>query len=154
MRKAGSKRSREAASRKRDSSSGVSALLCRSAPDRQRAADRAAARQAVETAEAGRPAAGSGAQGGLLGSGPVAGSGESPPDAAESLARGLLKDSHRQKRCEAKGSADLALSVPGLSRFRVNVYRQRDNPVAACRVLSGRIPRWTNCSPTRRERPR
>ncbi|MGB9887083.1 MAG: type IV pilus twitching motility protein PilT [Moorellales bacterium] len=75
----------------------------------------------------------------VLGLWPEAGYALSPEE-AERLVRVLLRDERRRRRFEEKGSADLAWSVAGLSRFRVNVYRQRGNPAAACRVLSNRIP--------------
>ena len=59
---------------------------------------------------------------------------------AKELAFSLVRDERHAERLRVKGSADLAHSVPGLSRFRVNVYRQRGNYAAACRVLSSRIP--------------
>lgn len=62
------------------------------------------------------------------------------PALAERLAGALLGEGKRREEFEKKGNADLARSVPGLSRFRVNVYRQRGNCAAVCRVLSDRIP--------------
>jgi len=62
------------------------------------------------------------------------------PALAEQIASEFLRDGRYRKRFEEKGSVDLARSVPGLSRFRVNVYRQRGTAAAVCRVLSSRIP--------------
>ncbi|NHM28148.1 type IV pilus twitching motility protein PilT [Desulfofundulus sp. TPOSR] len=62
------------------------------------------------------------------------------PTLAKQIASELLKNGRHLEQFEKKGNADLARSVPGLSRFRVNVYRQRGNHAAVCRVLSSRIP--------------
>lgn len=62
------------------------------------------------------------------------------PALAERAVLNLLGDGRHRERFKVKGSADLARSVPGLSRFRVNVFRQRGNCAAVCRVLSYRIP--------------
>jgi twitching motility protein PilT len=62
------------------------------------------------------------------------------PALIERLAGDLLGEGKRREEFEKRGNADLARSVPGLSRFRVNVYLQRGNCAAVCRVLSNRIP--------------
>lgn len=62
------------------------------------------------------------------------------PALAKRIALELLKNSRHLEQFEKKGNADLARSVPGMSRFRVNVYRQRGNHAAVCRVLASRIP--------------
>lgn len=62
------------------------------------------------------------------------------PEVVERLIRGFLRDERRKTRFEEKGSAELAWSVAGLSRFRISIYRQRGNPAVACRVLSPRVP--------------
>ena len=40
------------------------------------------------------------------------------------------------------GDDDFSFAVPGLSRFRVNAYRQRNSPAAVIRVVSFDIPDW------------
>lgn len=40
------------------------------------------------------------------------------------------------------GDDDFSFAVPGLSRFRVNTYRQRNSPAAVIRVVSFNIPNW------------
>lgn len=40
------------------------------------------------------------------------------------------------------GDDDFSFAVPGLSRFRVNAYRQRNSPAAVIRVVSFDIPNW------------
>ncbi len=42
----------------------------------------------------------------------------------------------------AKGDDDFSFSIPGLSRFRVNTYRQRNSMAAVVRIVSFDIPRW------------
>ena len=42
------------------------------------------------------------------------------------------------------GDDDFSFAVPGLSRFRVNAYRQRNSPAAVIRVVSFDIPNWEN----------
>ena len=41
---------------------------------------------------------------------------------------------------EASGDDDFSFSVPGLARFRVNVYRQRGSMAAVVRVVAFDIP--------------
>lgn len=62
------------------------------------------------------------------------------PTLVDRITKDLLGEGRHREEFEKRGSADLARSVPGLSRFRVNVYRQRGNCAAVCRVLSTRIP--------------
>lgn len=62
------------------------------------------------------------------------------PSQAEEIARSLLRDKRHSEVFAAKGNVDLAYAIPGLSRFRVNVYRQRGSYAVACRVLADRVP--------------
>jgi twitching motility protein PilT len=41
-----------------------------------------------------------------------------------------------------KGSADISYSVPGLCRFRVNIFMQRGSHAIVMRVIPGRVPNW------------
>ena len=43
---------------------------------------------------------------------------------------------------EKYGSADLSFGVPGLSRFRVNIFKQRGTYAIVMRVIPGRPPRF------------
>jgi twitching motility protein PilT len=43
---------------------------------------------------------------------------------------------------ERKGSADISYSVPGLCRFRVNIFRQRGSHAIVMRVIPTRPPNW------------
>lgn len=67
---------------------------------------------------------------------------ESPPspDDLSSLAQAAMLMPEHRKRYEEMGSCDLALSLPGVSRFRVNVFRQRGCAALACRNLASRVP--------------
>lgn len=61
-----------------------------------------------------------------------------PPDTA-ALA-GQIMNEKQQAKFEEKGELDLAYSVPGLARFRVNVYRQRGSIAIAMRVVNTEVP--------------
>jgi twitching motility protein PilT len=54
---------------------------------------------------------------------------------------------------EKVGSADLSFSVPGLSRFRVNIFKQRGTHAIVMRVIPPRAPRFEdfNLPPQLRE---
>src|SRR5260370_41806465 len=54
---------------------------------------------------------------------------------------------------EKVGSADLSFSVPGLSRFRVNIFKQRGTHAIVMRVIPPRAPRFedVNLPPQLRE---
>lgn len=59
----------------------------------------------------------------------------------EEIAAELLShDERRRAAFEARGSARFAVSVPGLSRFRVSLFRQRGSPAAGVRVLGRGAP--------------
>jgi len=62
------------------------------------------------------------------------------PDDLLTLAQAVLTRPEHKKRWEEKGSCDLALSVAGVSRFRVNVFRQRGCAALAVRNLASRVP--------------
>jgi twitching motility protein PilT len=42
------------------------------------------------------------------------------------------------------GSADVSFSAPGLSRFRVNIFRQRGSHAIVMRVIPQRPPQWSD----------
>jgi twitching motility protein PilT len=46
-----------------------------------------------------------------------------------------IMSSEQQKQLEMKGQLDMSYSIPGLARFRVNVYSQRESLAAAFRVI-------------------
>lgn len=43
---------------------------------------------------------------------------------------------------DTKGSADISYSVPGLCRFRVNIFMQRGSHAVVMRVIPTRVPDW------------
>ncbi|HZK53965.1 MAG TPA: type IV pilus twitching motility protein PilT [Desulfosporosinus sp.] len=51
-----------------------------------------------------------------------------------------LLDENQQKRLEEFGEVDFSYVIPGTSRFRVNVYKQRKSFAAAVRVILPNIP--------------
>jgi twitching motility protein PilT len=60
----------------------------------------------------------------------------------------LLVGANRVARdkLDNSGSADVSYSVPGLSRFRVNVFMQRGTPAIVMRVIPNRIPGFDELS--------
>lgn len=65
------------------------------------------------------------------------------PDGSEGLIRGLFEYAKRpMDGYLARGDDDFSFSVPGLARFRVNVYRQRGSMAAVVRVVAFDIPDW------------
>lgn len=69
------------------------------------------------------------------------------PEESESLVREMYTLAHRSiDRCMSTGDDDFSLSVTGLARFRVNVYRQRGSLSAVIRVVSFGIPDWRSMS--------
>jgi twitching motility protein PilT len=61
------------------------------------------------------------------------------PDDTEQLYREIT-DADQQKRFEAKGELDFSFIIRGLSRFRVNVFRQRGSIAIVCRMIADRVP--------------
>ncbi|MGH9903352.1 MAG: twitching motility protein, partial [Pyrinomonadaceae bacterium] len=45
---------------------------------------------------------------------------------------------------EKYGSADVSFSVPGLNRFRVNIFMQRGSHAIVMRVIPQRPPQWAD----------
>ena len=60
--------------------------------------------------------------------------GLTPPD-TEAALRQILTDQNLLDEFERVGEVDFAYSVPGLSRFRVNAFRQRGSISIACRAI-------------------
>jgi twitching motility protein PilT len=57
------------------------------------------------------------------------------------IAKALIGDNKiAADSLEKWGSADLSFSVPGLSRFRVNIFRQRGSHAIVMRVVPNKIP--------------
>ncbi len=61
------------------------------------------------------------------------------PDDTKRLCLGMLDEKKRQV-LEEKGEVDFSFVLPGFSRFRVNVYRQRKSYGAALRLIVSKIP--------------
>lgn len=47
---------------------------------------------------------------------------------------------YAREKLEKEGSTDLSYSVPGVSRFRVNIFRQRGSCAVVMRVIPNKIP--------------
>ncbi|MBK9165303.1 MAG: PilT/PilU family type 4a pilus ATPase [Acidobacteria bacterium] len=56
----------------------------------------------------------------------------------------VMLEGNRQgnESLDAKGSADISYSVPGLCRFRVNIFNQRGTHAVVMRVIPTRPPNW------------
>src|SRR5713226_631452 len=74
---------------------------------------------------------------------PVAGVEKLSPAQISSIAK-LIIGGHEgaTESLEKLGSADLSFSVPGLSRFRVNIFKQRGTHAIVMRVIPPRPPRF------------
>jgi len=66
---------------------------------------------------------------------------EAPHGAAEQLLQDCAADEAARAASPAGRSADLALELEGVGRFRVNLYQAGGRAAAAIRVLPGRAPR-------------
>jgi twitching motility protein PilT len=63
------------------------------------------------------------------------------PDDTRLIAYDLMgKSEHPVRKLEQDGSADLSYGLPGIGRFRVNVFRQRGTCAVVMRVIPNDIP--------------
>jgi twitching motility protein PilT len=63
------------------------------------------------------------------------------PDDTRFIAYDIMgKNEHPVQKLEQEGSADLSYGVPGLARFRVNIFRQRGSFAIVMRVIPNAIP--------------
>jgi len=63
------------------------------------------------------------------------------PQDTEQIGRELIGDSeHHVKQLETNGSADVSFGIPGVGRFRVNVFRQRGTCAIVMRAIPRNIP--------------
>jgi twitching motility protein PilT len=63
------------------------------------------------------------------------------PDDTRFIAYDIMgKNEHPVRKLEQDGSADLSYGVPGLARFRVNIFRQRGSFAVVMRVIPNAIP--------------
>jgi twitching motility protein PilT len=61
------------------------------------------------------------------------------------IARALIgTNKSAEDSLEKNGSADLSFSLPGLSRFRVNIFKQRGTHAIVMRVVPNEIPSFTD----------
>ena len=68
---------------------------------------------------------------------------EAFPELSADTTRQLLYriiSSEQQKRLEIDRQLDLSYSIPGLARFRVNIYSQRESLAAAFRMIPAELP--------------
>ena len=69
------------------------------------------------------------------------------PAETEELIREVYSQAGRaMDRFLKEGDDDFSFSLPGLARFRVNVYRQRGSMAAVIRVVAFDIPSWSGLS--------
>ena len=67
------------------------------------------------------------------------------PDDTLAIARDLLGGSqHHIKQLEQNGAADLSYGVPGIGRFRVNIFRQRGTCAIVMRAIPRSIPNFND----------
>lgn len=64
------------------------------------------------------------------------------PDQTENLLRTIygLAENRDISRLMETGDDDFSFSIPGVSRFRVNAYKQRGSLAAVIRVIAFRLP--------------
>lgn len=71
----------------------------------------------------------------------IVGVGKLLPDATRRIAADLIGNNELvSSKLEKEGSTDLSYSLPGLARFRVNVFRQRGSYAIVMRVIPQNIP--------------
>jgi twitching motility protein PilT len=71
----------------------------------------------------------------------IAGVGKLTPDSTRSIATDLIDDNALvSNKLEKQGSTDLSYSLPGIARFRVNIFRQRSTLAIVMRVIPQIIP--------------
>jgi twitching motility protein PilT len=71
----------------------------------------------------------------------IAGVGKLLPDATRRIAADLIGNNELVAgKLEKEGSTDLSYSLPGLARFRVNVFRQRGTHAIVMRVIPQTVP--------------
>jgi len=62
------------------------------------------------------------------------------PETTKKLALSIIND-YQKNNLEENGDCDLAYELPGLSRFRVNVFYERDAIAIAFRTIPQRVPK-------------
>lgn len=61
------------------------------------------------------------------------------PEETEKIVMGILNDKQKQELKE-QGELDLSFSMPGISRFRINIFKQRGSYCMAIRIIPLDIP--------------
>ena len=75
----------------------------------------------------------------------ITGVGRLTPDATHRIALDLIgKNEIVASKLEKEGATDLSYSVPGLGRFRVNIFRQRGTHAIVMRVIPQTVPDFTS----------
>src|SRR5438105_8075712 len=70
-----------------------------------------------------------------------------PPEEISRMAFGIMND-YQKEKFKTQNELDLAYGVPGLGRFRVNVFQQRGTVGVVLRVIPFKIPPSTSsCCP-------
>ena len=63
------------------------------------------------------------------------------PDQTEEILRCIYQMAHRDiDHLHSSGDDDFSFSIPGLSRFRINAYKQRGSLAAVIRVIAFQLP--------------
>ena len=71
----------------------------------------------------------------------IAGVGKLTPESTRRIALDLMGDNKLvAEKLEKEGSTDLSYSLPGMARFRVNIFRQRSTHAIVMRVIPQTIP--------------
>jgi twitching motility protein PilT len=71
----------------------------------------------------------------------IAGVGRLTPDATQRIALDLIGNNElATTKLKEEGSTDVAYSLPGIARFRVNIFRQRSTHAIVMRVIPQTIP--------------
>ena len=67
-----------------------------------------------------------------------------PPETSELIQQIYALAQRPMDRFLSTGDDDFSFAVPGLARFRVNAFKQRNSMAAVVRVVSFDIPNWEN----------
>ncbi len=60
----------------------------------------------------------------------------------QSLAREIIPHKGIMEAFQKQGEVDFAYSIPGIARFRVNLFKQRSSWALAIRIIPLKIPEW------------
>lgn len=68
---------------------------------------------------------------------------ELSPEETEATLQEILDDRHRDE-INRRGAVDMSYLVPGVGRFRINIFRKQTGWAAVCRVLPDLIPKLSD----------